>query len=64
VREGIDLGFPLEFRTGAELSFAFRDKSRLALQFTHLSNGGIAPDNPGTENIALIFGIPVKGRKK
>jgi hypothetical protein len=59
-RDGIDLGYPLEFRTGVEVAWTYNSKIRLGIEFTHLSNAGIALENPGSENLAVFIGIPIK----
>lgn len=52
---GVDLGYDLEFRTGAELSYQFSDKSRLGLGLYHLSNADIGRNNPGAESLILSY---------
>ena len=59
-QDGPDLGYPLEFRTGAEICYIFRNKSRLGLEFHHISNANFSNRNPGAENITIFFGIPLK----
>ncbi|MEL7431314.1 MAG: acyloxyacyl hydrolase [Chlamydiota bacterium] len=53
--QGKDLGFPLEFRSGIELGWAFSGGGRLALHFYHLSNASLGTINPGSESLVLIF---------
>ncbi|WP_417510737.1 acyloxyacyl hydrolase [Methylophaga sp.] len=52
---GVDLGYDMEFRTGAELAYQFNDKSRLGLGLYHLSNGNIGENNPGAESLILSY---------
>lgn len=55
---GKNLGSHAEFRTGAEFSYRFDDRSRLGLGFNHISNAGIGKVNPGEESIVLMYSIP------
>jgi hypothetical protein len=55
---GKDLGSHAEFRTGAEFAYRFDDRSRLGLAFNHISNAGIAKQNPGAESLVLVYSIP------
>jgi lipid A 3-O-deacylase len=52
---GVDLGYDVEFRTGAELAYQFSDKSRLGLGLYHLSNANIGENNPGAESLILSY---------
>ena len=56
---GKDLGGVLEFRSAIELAWRFDDRSRLGLEFSHLSNAGIYDRNPGTENLTLNYSVPL-----
>jgi hypothetical protein len=64
VQDGIDLGYPLEFRVGVEFAYTFKDKSRMGVEFMHVSNANISSMNPGVENLSLFYSIPLKARKK
>lgn len=56
-----DLGYPLEFRTGVNLTFTMKKGLLLGLEFSHISNTGFwAEHNPGTETVGLILMIPVR----
>jgi len=55
---GKDLGSVAEFRSALELSYRFDDRSRLGLQFGHMSNAGIGDDNQGEEFLILNYAIP------
>jgi hypothetical protein len=57
----IDLGNDLEFRSGVEVAYQFRNKVRAGIAIFHLSNGGISSQNPGTEAIVFSICIPVMG---
>ena len=56
---GLNLGFPLEFRSSAELSYRFKNLSRLGIMFYHLSNASLSRRNPGTECLMFFYGIPL-----
>lgn len=51
--QDIDLGFPLEFRSGLELGVQLGEDWQLSLSYDHRSNGDIASWNPGLETIQL-----------
>jgi hypothetical protein len=55
----LDLGYVVEFKTGLELSFRVADRYRIGLLFYHLSNASLSDDNPGTEVLELMFGVPI-----
>lgn len=57
--DGKDLGGALEFRSAIELAYRFENKSRLGLQFGHLSNASIYDSNPGEEFLILNYSLPV-----
>ena len=56
---GMELGFPLEFRSSAELSYRFKNKSRFGAMFYHMSNASIGFRNPGTECLVFFYSIPL-----
>jgi lipid A 3-O-deacylase len=56
--DGKDLGYPLEFKSGIEIGYRFKDKSRIGLNFYHLSNASIRKRNPGEESLILFYSIP------
>lgn len=55
----LDLGGTLEFRSGLELAYLNAQRFRIGLAFYHLSNGGVASSNPGTEALLLSLSIPI-----
>ena len=57
--EEVDLGNDLEFRSGIEIAYQFRNKMRIGLALFHLSNGGISSSNPGTESLVFSICIPI-----
>ena len=54
----LKLGSKLEFRSGLGLEYRFTGQYRAGLAVYHLSNGGFADRNPGTEAILLTIGLP------
>lgn len=57
--EDLNLGSELEFRSGLGLSREFYGQYPVGLAVYHLSNGGIADRNPGTESLVLSVHIPM-----
>lgn len=57
--DGLDLGSRLEFRSGIEIARRFHGEYRIGVALFHLSNGGTAGENPGTEALVLSLCIPV-----
>jgi hypothetical protein len=51
------LGFPLIFRSTAEIAFAITPRTRLGISFSHMSNGKLAAPNPGVETLSLTFTV-------
>ncbi|HLT92090.1 MAG TPA: acyloxyacyl hydrolase [Woeseiaceae bacterium] len=52
------LGQALEFRSGLELAYEMRSGWRLGLALYHLSNAGLAPENPGSEGLVVSISLP------
>lgn len=59
--DGQDLGYPLEFRTGIEISYRFDNNARLGVMFHHISNASLGGSNPGSESLFATFAYPLKG---
>ncbi|TVR62049.1 MAG: acyloxyacyl hydrolase [Gemmatimonadales bacterium] len=55
--ESLDLGSPLEFRSGLLLDRAVWRDHRLGVFLYHLSNAGLAQRNPGVEVLGLAYGL-------
>jgi hypothetical protein len=52
-----DLGFPLQFRSGAEVGIKTKNGIRLSLSYDHRSNGNFFGGiNPGMETVQLRVG--------
>ena len=58
--DGIDLGGPIEFRSGIEIGYQARNGTRMGFGFDHRSNAGIYSQNPGLETIHFRVSIPTK----
>ena len=56
----VDLGGPIEFRSGIELGYANKHGVRVGLSVDHRSNMGIYSDNPGLETVQLRVSIPTR----
>lgn len=52
---GNSLGGVVNFRSGLELNYKLCENSRIGLSFHHYSNASIYDENPGMENIALVY---------
>ncbi len=56
----VDLGGPIEFRSGIELGYQNREGVRIGLGADHRSNAGLYRDNPGVETVHFRVSIPLK----
>lgn len=56
---GPTLGSWWEFRTGAEFDHRFDNRSRLGIAFYHMSNAGLAKENPGEQALLLVYTVPL-----
>ena len=57
---GPNLGYPIEFRSGAELGYEARNGVRYGISYDHRSNADIKKTNPGLETIQLRVSFPLK----
>ena len=57
--DGKDLGGVLEFRSAVALDWRFDDRSRLGIEFSHISNASIYDSNPGMEILTVNYSIPL-----
>lgn len=55
----IKLGSKLEFRSGVELAYEFKNHVRAGFAIFHLSNASTAKNNPGTEVAVFSLSIPM-----
>lgn len=55
----MDLGAPVQFKTGVEFSYILKNDARFALSFSHLSNAGLSDNNPGAETASVRYYHPI-----
>ena len=55
---GKKLGNDLQFRTSLEVSFEFKNKNRIGISLSHISNANLGDKNPGVEILSLSYHIP------
>jgi hypothetical protein len=58
--EGLDLGSSMEFYSFAEIERRLGDGRSVVLRLAHISNGGLAESNPGTELLSLGYLIRLR----
>lgn len=56
--DDIKMGSRIQFKSGADITYKFRNDVRLSLAIYHLSNAGIGDYNPGSETAILRYHIP------
>ena len=55
---GKKLGNDLQFRTSFEISYELKNKNRIGVSFSHISNANLADKNPGVEILSFSYHIP------
>jgi len=55
---GKRLDYQLQFRSQIEISYRFKNNSRIGFSVNHISNGHLNNPNPGVENISFNYIIP------
>ena len=55
---GKKLGNDLQFRTSLELSYELKNKNRIAISLSHISNANLGDKNPGVEILSFSFQTP------
>lgn len=60
---GKNLGFPLNFRSGIEVSVVFGNQGRFGAQFNHISNAHMFYRNPGANSLFIFYAIPFPQKK-
>ena len=55
---GKKLGNDLQFRTAFEISYELKNKNRVGISFSHISNANLGNKNPGVEILSLSYHIP------
>jgi len=58
--DGKDLGNVVEFRSGGELAYRFKDHSRVGFAIQHMSNASLGEKNPGEESMMFTYSYPLK----
>lgn len=56
---GPNLGFPIEFRSGAEFGYQAKNGVRFGLSYDHRSNGDLVAVNPGLDTIQFRISVPL-----
>ena len=55
---GKKLGNSLQFRTSFEVSYELKNKNRIGILLSHISNANLGDKNPGVEILSLSYHIP------
>ena len=55
---GKKLGNALQFRTSFEVSYELKNKNRIGISFSHISNANLGDKNPGVEILSFSYHIP------
>tara|TARA_A200000113_G_scaffold222688_1_gene236748 strand:- start:889 stop:1419 length:531 start_codon:yes stop_codon:yes gene_type:complete len=55
---GKKLGNNIQFRTSLEVSYELKNKNRIGISFSHISNANLGDKNPGVEILSLSYHIP------
>ena len=55
---GKKLGNDIQFRTSLEFSYELKNKNRIGVSFSHISNANLGNKNPGVEILSFSYHIP------
>ena len=55
---GKKLGNDLQFRTSFEVSYELKNKNRIGISFSHISNANLGNKNPGVEILSFSYHVP------
>ena len=55
---GKKLGNDLQFRTALEVSYELKNKNRIGISLSHISNANLGDKNPGVEILSFSYQIP------
>ncbi len=55
---GNKLGNDLQFRTSFEVSYELKNKNRIGISFSHISNANLGDKNPGVEILSFSYQVP------
>jgi len=54
-----DLGGVFQFRLSVTMSYEFGNRSRIGVQYAHISNADVYTVNPGENELLLTFALPL-----
>ncbi len=57
---GKHMGFPIEFRSAIEAAVCLKNRSRIGVQFQHISNAHLGHRNPGANSLLFYYAMSVK----
>ena len=55
---GKNLGNTLQFRTSFEVSYELKNKNRIGISLSHISNANLGDKNPGVEILSFSYHMP------
>ena len=55
---GKKLGNEIQFRTSLEVSYELKNKNRIGISFSHISNANLGDKNPGVEILSFSYHVP------
>ena len=55
---GKNLGNDLQFRTSFEISYELKNKNRIGISLSHISNANLGNKNPGVEILSFSYHVP------
>tara|TARA_B100000963_G_scaffold335788_1_gene330250 strand:+ start:2678 stop:3205 length:528 start_codon:yes stop_codon:yes gene_type:complete len=55
---GKKLGNDIQFRTSLEISYELKNKNRIGVSLSHISNANLGNKNPGVEILSISYHIP------
>jgi hypothetical protein len=58
--KGRDLGYPIEFRSALEVSYELKNKVRIGVEISHLSNAHLSHRNPGFNALTVCLTFPLE----
>tara|TARA_X000000950_G_scaffold89915_1_gene113213 strand:+ start:34662 stop:35225 length:564 start_codon:yes stop_codon:yes gene_type:complete len=58
--EDIKLGNRIQFKSGGDITYKFKNQVRVGLGIFHISNANLGDENPGSEQIIFKYQIPLK----
>lgn len=58
--DDIKMGNRIQFKSGGDFTYKFKNNVRISLGIFHLSNAGLGDNNPGAETAIIRYQIPFK----